>query len=275
MFGSRPRKLLDSPYRSPGIEPMPHSYASAPAEEPQKRGLFSRGGFGRSLAGNIGDVLLQRGGLAPIYAPAMQLRQRMEAAEQNRQAERMDRREDMQWEWQNKPQEPVNNDTVNDYGFIRDTLGEETANQFLRSLGDPIVTVQLPGNRVYSGPRSGMAQALQGQVPTAPVGRLTPIEGGPTPRASGGFPDPMSAPGTPTSGRRTPEGNKIVGGVANSRHLSGDAVDYVGATEAELRAYFGPGARLINEGDHIHVELPGFGQVPYYGSRGTTGLRGR
>lgn len=83
--------------------------------------------------------------------------------------------------------------------------------------------------------------------------------------------------GVVTSGRRTPEGNRLVGGVPDSWHVSGDAFDLDGGnlnallTEAQQRY---PNAKAFIHDGHVHVQQRGL-NVPYFGQRGTTGLRTR
>lgn len=78
-----------------------------------------------------------------------------------------------------------------------------------------------------------------------------------------------------TSGRRTIRGNRAVGGAPNSRHLAGDAADFVPARGQSMAALYRqaqrhfPDAHIINEGDHVHVDQRGYGQVPLFGRRGT------
>lgn len=76
-----------------------------------------------------------------------------------------------------------------------------------------------------------------------------------------------------TSGRRTPEGNRRVGGVPNSGHLRGTDADYDGpnldAVLQEVRALPGFKNAFIHKG---HVHARGNWQVPYYGQVGTYGL---
>jgi hypothetical protein len=81
--------------------------------------------------------------------------------------------------------------------------------------------------------------------------------------------------GVMTSGRRTVEGNRLVGGVPNSGHLRGDTADYDGpdlnALLQEVRGLPGVRKAFIHN-DHVHTSGDGWA-VPYFGKRGTTGLK--
>lgn len=83
---------------------------------------------------------------------------------------------------------------------------------------------------------------------------------------------------TVTSMRRTSEGNRAVGGVPGSAHLSGDAADFVPAQgqslsnlAGQLRATY-PDAQILVEDDHVHVRRKGW-SLPYFGARGARGAR--
>lgn len=107
----------------------------------------------------------------------------------------------------------------------------------------------------------------------APRRPLSPATGA----ANGFVPPARLRNGAMTSGRRTPEGNALVGGVPNSAHLKGYGVDYDGpdlnALLAEVRGLPGIRKAFIHK-SHVHSEGDGW-NVPYYGARGTTGLRKR
>lgn len=61
--------------------------------------------------------------------------------------------------------------------------------------------------------------------------------------------------GRVTSWWRSPSHNKAVGGLPNSRHLWGWAFDVVPVTASNVRALRGFFPVVVNEGDHIHVQL--------------------
>ncbi len=86
----------------------------------------------------------------------------------------------------------------------------------------------------------------------------------------------------PTNGYRTPVDIQRLRSqgyrpASNSLHLNGDAVDLtpgtsgmrLGDVQTRAQAIAGrwPGGRVLNEGDHVHLQLPGWGQAP--GTPGT------
>lgn len=76
-----------------------------------------------------------------------------------------------------------------------------------------------------------------------------------------------------TSGARSPEHNREVGGVANSFHLTDQARDYVpphGTSTAEFAATLKakmPGFDVIDEGSHVHIEPSSRGAAPSGGPK--------
>lgn len=70
----------------------------------------------------------------------------------------------------------------------------------------------------------------------------------------------------------------MVGGVPSSWHLSGDAFDVSGsdlpALLSEVRSRYPNAKSFIHNNNHVHVQQRGL-NVPYFGRRGTTGLRNR
>jgi hypothetical protein len=113
------------------------------------------------------------------------MEQQQALAAQQYARERQDKRDDFTFEQDYRAQHPgpVNNDTVNDYNFILQTLGPDKAKEYLETKANPPQFMQVPGVGIVQIPR-----APGGSTPTAPVGKLTPLTGDAGGNASGGFP---------------------------------------------------------------------------------------
>lgn len=308
LFGSS-RQKPRSPFGMDGIVAGDGTMPTIPGGPPPA--LMGRPGLGMSAqaapkkgkvnwGGVAADFLAGLAGREGPYLAMLEHQRKIEAEEQQYQRRRQAELEDYEAKKGIDARFPqaVNNDTVNDYQFIERTLGKAAADQYLRNLGDPMTTLTLPGNRVYSGPRSGIGAALGGGgAPPGPkpghvedghefIGgdpanpqSWRPVGGAATPAsrpfAGSGFVPPVRLKhGQMTSGRRTPEGNRIVGGVPGSGHLRGTDADYDGpdlnALLQEVRGLPGHEKSFIHRG---HVHGRGKWNVPYFGKNGTKGLK--
>ena len=207
-------------YQTPGIgdglrdqPPMPQDMAALAAQPKlpdPKPGAWSKGGRAWQIIGIIGDALQAAGGGKGTFMPAF-LDMQEQARKEKEQLQQLQAAAQAGQGLGLTPaqiaavqagvakvtdfvQSPPNNDTVNDYRFIEQQLGPEEAKAWLQNLQDPMVTVPLSNGSVYSGPRSGLANAIAGVVgggstaiPTKPVGKLTPITGGAASNGGGNF----------------------------------------------------------------------------------------
>lgn len=168
-----------------GIDAALQKTAAAPKPT---TGMFGGGKFGwkEALMGALAGFMSRRNpGAAQGLMAIMQQRQAAQQDEQQRQQEREDGWEDFvrKETFKRANPAPVNNDTVADYEFIRSTLGDDEAANYLKNKANPPLLMNIPGVGVVQVPRQG------GQAPQAPVGRLTPIdEGGPGLGGPGTFP---------------------------------------------------------------------------------------
>lgn len=145
--------------------------------------------------------------------------------------------------------------------------------------GRPVSTIEAPqddytiGTTRFSGRDNGIV--AQGEVEPKYIQRssendLLEVPGRPAAAGGGNWLAEIAraAPDAQvTSGFRTPAENRRVGGVRDSRHMTGQAVDLVprpGESMASLYARVSrvPGVRAINEGDHVHVQATGGRPAP-------------
>jgi hypothetical protein len=147
----------------------PRGEASPP---PQGGGFMGKGGVGRGIAGTIGDFLLQRAHMAPVYAPAMQHQQDMEDRQQQFMREQQGSLDTWkkQQEYKRENPDPMSNDTERDYQLIRERLGDDAAQSYLRNKADPQQYMQVkdPSSgeiRIIPVPKGGGGQAAAGPVP--------------------------------------------------------------------------------------------------------------
>ncbi|MES2781907.1 MAG: hypothetical protein V4657_03860 [Pseudomonadota bacterium] len=147
----------------------------------KKPGFFSKGGGWVDALGAFGDAFGTNG---PVYAQQKQRQNELLRREQMAEQERMNRREDMQWEWQNKPREQRVNDTEEDWNYYKSVLTpEEFETWKQRKINPPQFIPDGMGGGQWANPT--VAPPVSNGLP--PIGTVVA-----DPRKKGG---PGSAPG--------------------------------------------------------------------------------
>lgn len=126
--------------------------------------------------------------------------------------------------------------------------------------GNPIYNAL--NNRTGEAAPADVVGAVRGGGGNAAPAPADAPTGSPAPSRAGQMPDVSDLVGNGvvmTSWSRSPADNARVGGQANSRHLEGQGVDFV-VPQAQKAAWTqraqAKGLQVIDEGDHMHVQVP-------------------
>lgn len=209
MFGSiLPRNKARRPYDTPGIggglpgaiDPANMDFgmqgqiprANIGMDQPAAKPSFmGQGGAGRAIAGTIGDTLMQYNGMDPIYAPQQAAQQQQALQAQQAQAERQNKRDDWRWQFDytqaNKAKDPASLQYFDDNAGNRYSYNPATGEQSL-IFTDPNDRTYLQDGQLVTVPNVVRQGQAGNALPTKPVGKLTPLGGGPASQAPGGFP---------------------------------------------------------------------------------------
>lgn len=155
-------------------------------------GQTEKRGFDWSkLLGVLGDSLSIAGGGQATFVPGLlEQRQRQQALAYAAQQQEKQRQQGLQdWVWKQQYEaahpKPINNDTVADYQFIVQILGEAAGKEFLRNKANPPQYRQGPDGQFY-------------RIDTSPTGapptftaqdwdNAAPMQGGQSATPTGGF----------------------------------------------------------------------------------------
>lgn len=167
-MGAQPQ--MQAPPAMPLAPQAPMAQAIQPPVAPIAQAVQARHGI--NWLGVLADALSGAAGQPGMYAQSMmrQKEHQRELDDYNR--KRMDENTDWQNRYQYESTHPRPKDPV---GYAAElaamglTPGTPEFNQrmsaHLNAVDDPLVTMTLPGDHVYSGPRSGLATALGGAAP--------------------------------------------------------------------------------------------------------------
>lgn len=157
----------------------------------KKPGFFGQGGAGRAIAGTIGDFLLQQSGMDPVYLPNVLQQRDAEERARMAQQQRMQKREDMMWEWKNKPKDGPQ---LTEYERIVRASGLPEADQlkllqdYARNRANPVQGVPFTDEQGNSGIQFIRPGQMQGaQQGLIPIGGTLPPKGGSGGNVTGGF----------------------------------------------------------------------------------------